>query len=186
MAKINWKAKAEMIVEQEEQELKIAQEREIAEAIPAMIKAVRELVKVSDLTAEELQSIVGLYPQWYKGTNYVENQLVRNEGILYRVIIGHPSQDHFRPEFTPTLYTPVTPPDTIAEWVQPTGSENAYNIGAQVEYIGFIWTSKIVGNTTEPNKDGGLHQWKLSSLSNLKSQQYPHGSLGIIFDLYIK
>lgn len=43
-----------------------------------------------------------------------------------------------------------TEPEEWPEWVQPTGSHDAYNIGDKVTFNGKHYTSKIDGNTWSP------------------------------------
>lgn len=51
-------------------------------------------------------------------------------------------------EETPT--EPETPAETIADFVQPTGAHDAYNIGDKVRFEGKIYESLINGNTYSP------------------------------------
>lgn len=51
---------------------------------------------------------------------------------------------------TPVESEPDTPTETIPEFVQPTGAENAYNIGDKVRFEGKIYESLINGNTYSP------------------------------------
>jgi len=73
------------------------------------------------------------------------------EGSLYKVNSPHTTQSDWTPDVATSLFTVVTPPGVIAEWVQPTSAENAYNIGAQVTFEGVIYESTINANTTSPS-----------------------------------
>ena len=59
-----------------------------------------------------------------------------DDNILYlwRCEQTHTTQSDWRPKDTPALWTKVAYPGTIPVWVQPTGAQDAYNIGDQVHY----------------------------------------------------
>ena len=46
------------------------------------------------------------------------------------------------------------PPPEIEPWVQPTGTQDAYNMGDQVTHNGATWTSTVDANTWEPGVFG--------------------------------
>ena len=45
---------------------------------------------------------------------------------------------------------------TIADWIQPTGSHDVYNLGDKVKYAGKVWRSTIAANVWAP----GVHGWE--------------------------
>lgn len=85
------------------------------------------------------------------------------EGVVYVCV-----QSHIRtgddPATIPALFTPARA--QASPWVQPTGAQDAYGIGDRVTHDnpndgGAIWLyeSTIVGNTTEPGRDGTFDRW---------------------------
>lgn len=115
---------------------------------------IRELVKkyvlINSLTAEELQSVVGLYPEFIVGKAYAINEICSYAGVLYRVVQAHTSQGDWLPAAVPALYTPYTPPGQVAAWRQPTGAQDAYNIGDKVLFNGKVYESLINANVWSP------------------------------------
>lgn len=77
------------------------------------------------------------------------------DGKLYKVLQNHTSQPDWLPGEAVSLYVEVTPPGVIAEWVQPTGAHDAYDVGAQVTWNGHKWENTIPANTYEP----GVYGW---------------------------
>ena len=88
------------------------------------------------------------------------------DGIIYKSIYGtyeNPTELLYPPEETVALFvkdgeeTPTEPEeptgDEYTECVQPTGSHDAYGIGAKVTYNGKKYISQIEGNTTIPGSD---------------------------------
>lgn len=115
--------------------------------------ATRELVKSGELSAEDLQKIAPLYPDWQVGVEYKIDDIVNFEGILYKVIQAHTSQSDWTPDVAVSLFVSTLAEGEIGEWVQPTGAHDAYNKGDQVLYKDRIWTSLIDANTTVPDGD---------------------------------
>ncbi len=97
-----------------------------------------------------------LYPLWSGASiPYTLNQLVQafnasNVLTLYKCVQAHTSQATWTPPSVPALFTVVAPSGTVLAWVQPTGAQDAYPIGAKVTYSGFTWKSGISANTTKP------------------------------------
>lgn len=82
---------------------------------------------------------------WYdvKDTFYYNGQ-------LYEVIQAHKSQADWLPDSTPALYKAAVLPNEVAEWVQPTGAHDAYNIGDKVLFNGSTYESLINANVWSP------------------------------------
>lgn len=121
-----------------------------AEAILAALVTLRE-----SATGEQALSVPVLYPAWRSGVDYAVGTRVRYNGILYRVLQAHSSQESWTPEAAPSLFAQVLipDPDTVPDWVQP-DSTNAYSEGDQVRHNGKTWTSDIDGNIWEPGQYG--------------------------------
>jgi hypothetical protein len=113
------------------------------------------LVTLEELSQEEIDELIGLYPLYRVSVWYDVGFVFNYEGTLYRVIQAHTTQQDWEPPTTPALYVVVTPPGTIAPWVQPTGAHDAYNMGDRVSHNGKIWESTINANVWEP----GVHGW---------------------------
>ena len=127
---------------------KFAQERKSARLASQI--ATRKLIKQGDLTDKEMLGLVGIYPEWQEDMLYKVGDLVAYHGKLYEVIQVHTSQADWLPNEVPALYKPTVPENVIPEWVQPTGSHDAYNIGDKVTYQGQVYESLINGNVWSP------------------------------------
>lgn len=100
-----------------------------AHALRAMI------VKASaSLPDEDALEAVELFPLWVAGVAYEVDQRIRYEDKLYRCVQAHTSQIGWEPPTVPALWTEVAKPGEIPVWRQPTGAQDAYNIGDLVHY----------------------------------------------------
>jgi len=59
-------------------------------------------------------------------------------------------QEDWVPSELPALYLSMMPENVIPEWVQPTGSHDAYNKGDKVIFEGEVYECIIDGNTWSP------------------------------------
>ena len=115
---------------------------------PFIEKAAISLDDADALEAKEL------YPQWSgNGVGYFADDRIRYEGVLYKVLQPHVSQESWTPTAAPSLYTKVLIPDpeVIPEWEQP-GSTNAYMIGDKVMFNGQTYESVIDNNIWSPER----------------------------------
>lgn len=123
---------------------------------------IRELVKkyvlINSLTTEELQSIVGLYPEFKVGKAYAINEVCSYAGVLYKVVQAHTSQADWLPGATLSLFTPYVPAGIVADWKQPTGSSDAYKKGDRVSFNGKVYESLIDANVW--SQEGYPAGWK--------------------------
>jgi len=73
-------------------------------------------------------------------------------GITYEVIQEHMSQIDWTPPATLNVLwkTVGGGPGDIPQWVQPTGAQDAYNIGDQVIFENSVWESVINANVWSP------------------------------------
>lgn len=102
---------------------------------------------------------VELFPAWTLDTAYKAGQRVRCEDKLYRCEQAHTSQSDWTPPKTPALWTEVSKPGEIPVWRQPTGAQDAYNLGDRVRYPdagGDVWVSTVDNNVWEP----GVYGWE--------------------------
>ena len=124
--------------------------REFRKRIDASLQATRKLIRVDELSEDELTEMIDLYPQFEIGKSYLVDDVFKYEGKLYKIIQAHTSQDDWRPDELPALYPNLMPDNIIPEWVQPTGGHDAYNIGDRVIFEGKVYESIIDGNTWSP------------------------------------
>jgi len=128
--------------------------RERAYAIRQMI--VKASASLNDTDALEA---IELFAPWRPGTAYAADQRLRYGDKLYRVVQAHTSQTDWTPDAAPALYTEVAKPGEIPVWRQPTGAQDAYNIGDKVHYpdeTGDVWVSTAENNVWEP----GVYGWE--------------------------
>lgn len=72
---------------------------------------------------------------------------------LYKVVQAHTSQEDWKPDATPALYTAIGL--NLAGhpmWSKPTGAHDAYNKGDIVSYNEKLYRSLIDGNTWSPEE----------------------------------
>jgi hypothetical protein len=113
---------------------------------------VKSLVKLRRLVTDEVSlQVSNLYPSWKAGVSYFIDDRVLYNGILYKVIIPHDSQESWTPDVSPSLFAKVltSDADVILEWEQPE-STNAYMINDKVYYNGKIYVSTIDHNIWSP------------------------------------
>lgn len=133
--------------------------REFRKMIEGNINATRQLVRVDDLTVEELQDIIGIYDRYILDHNYKTKDIFRFKGELFEVISDHTSQADWVPNELPAIYKAFMPEDIIDIWVQPLGGHDSYSKGDKVIYEGLVYVSIVDNNVWEPT----VHGWKLNS-----------------------
>lgn len=114
----------------------------------------------ASLTDEDALDGIELFPAWALGVAYAADTRIRYEGKLYRVVQSHTSQADWLPDSTPALYTEVAKPGEIPVWKQPTGAQDAYNMGDLVHYPdadGPVYRSTVDANVWEP----GVYGWEV-------------------------
>ena len=99
-------------------------------------------------------ALVELFPLYKADTAYAVGDRFQCAGKLYRVIQAHTSQADWFPPDLPALYTEISV-EECPEWVQPTGAQDAYPLGAKVMHNGKRWTSDVDANVWEP----GVYGW---------------------------
>ena len=95
-----------------------------------------------------------LFPEWQTGADYVTDYRVQYNGLLYRCVQAHTAQDNWTPKNAPALWARVSI-DEYPEWIQPTGSQDAYKTGDKVKHADKRWISIVDNNTWEP----GVYGW---------------------------
>lgn len=117
---------------------------------PLIVKASASLSDTDALEAVELFAV------WATDTLYEVGARVSYEGTLYKCLTAHTSQTTWTPDASPSLWVRVDDPSIEwPEWVQPTGSTDAYAKGAKVSHNGKHWISDVDGNVWEP----GVAMW---------------------------
>jgi len=154
MDKVTWvvidKTPEELAAEKEA-ELNAKDENFDIPAVKRMLqKTIEQAVDFDSLSVQDIEDLVTIYPQWREGKSYIIDDKVVYDTTLYRVVQAHTSQSDWTPDITPALFTPYTPPGQVADWVQPTGAQDAYNIGDRVLFEGHIYESLINANTWSP------------------------------------
>lgn len=116
------------------------------------------IVKASaSLSDTDALQAVELFKRWNgDGQEYVVDERVSDDGILYKVLQDHTSQSSWKPKDSPSLFVRVDDPSIEwPEWIQPVGSTDAYAKGAKVSHNGKHWISDVDGNVWEP----GVAMW---------------------------
>lgn len=77
-------------------------------------------------------------------------------GVIYDVVQPHTTRIGYEPSVTPALWTVSLDQGdgNKPEWVQPTGAQDAYPLGAQVTKDGLCYESAIEANVFEPGGTG--------------------------------
>ena len=87
---------------------------------------------------------------------YAAGDRVCYDGTLYKCLQDHTAQATWTPADSPSLWVRVDDPSVeYPDWVQPTGSTDAYRIGAKVSHNGKHWINTLDYNTYEP----GVYGW---------------------------
>ena len=108
-------------------------------------------VSLPDADATEVPE---LFPSWKTDTDYVIGDRRQYNGILWKCIQAHHSQDDWTPDIAVSLWA-RTSADEYPEWIQPTGASDAYAKGDKVSHNEKHWQSDIDGNVWEP----GVYGW---------------------------
>ena len=143
-----------MVVFNMTHEERLAKAIELNKAIVAGKKvgtiATADLIRQDAISVEDMKELVALSPDYEAGKAYAVGELIEYNNDLYEVIQAHTSQADWLPDALPALYKAKTVVAVIPEWVQPTGSHDAYNIGDKVLFEGQIYESLINANTYSP------------------------------------
>lgn len=125
------------------------------------IRAIME-AQAASLTDDVALSVPEMFPKWSDSAEYVADDRVRYQGVLYRCLQPHTSQATWTPTDAPSLWARVLIPDPemIPEWVQPE-STNPYMKGDKVTHNGQTWASTIDNNVWEPGAIGTEGLWEV-------------------------
>ena len=129
--------------------------RDFRRKIEANLNATRKLIRVDEISEEELNELVELYEPWKIGMTFTGNDvgtLINYEGQLYKILQPHTTQGDWLPSNTPSLYSEMYPEEVIGEWKQPQGEHDAYNKGDKVIFNDKVYESTIDANTWSPSE----------------------------------
>lgn len=118
--------------------------------------------KLAEMTDEEVLEKIALVKEWKPRVDYTQNELVKHESVIYRVIKGITAETNIMfPSAVPSEYEDLTkklPQEdgSLPLWVQPLGAHDSYILGAKVQHNGKNWESTADNNTWEP----GIYGWK--------------------------
>lgn len=107
------------------------------------------------LTDEQAEQVPDAFPPWSVGKAYKVGDRVRYDGVLYKCVQAHTSQEGWEPPSAVSLWSRIGEPAEYPEWIQPTGAHDAYAKGDKVSHAGKHWSSDIDANTYEP----GVYGW---------------------------
>lgn len=107
-----------------------------------------ELAIIEDEVALVIPEV---FPVWSgNSVEYNKDERVTYNGVLYKVITAHTSQESWTPTDAPSLFVKVIVQEgEILDWEQPT-AENAYKKGDKVRYNGKVYESLIDNNVWSP------------------------------------
>ena len=128
--------------------------REFRKLINANLNATRKLIRVDELSEDELLDMIDLYESYKVGKSYKTDDIFKYEGKLYKVIQEHTSLENWVPSELPALYLNMMPENVIPEWRQPTGSHDSYSIGDKVVFEDEVYISTVDGNVWVPGEYG--------------------------------
>lgn len=129
---------------------RIEKAMQFRQKIAANLDATRKLVRVDELTEDELIEMIDLYDGYKIDKFYKVGDVFQYNDKLYKVIQEHTSLASWVPSELPALYLNLLPEHIIPEWKQPTGAHDSYDIGDKVIFEGSVYESLINGNTYSP------------------------------------
>lgn len=118
---------------------------------------------VASVPNEVASTIPEVFPVWLASSvKYKTGEKVSYNGVLYKVLQDHTSQESWKPDVAPSLFAKVltSTDNTPKTWVQP-DSTNSYKKGDRVTYNGKTYESTIDNNVWSP--DGYPAGWKVVS-----------------------
>lgn len=114
------------------------------------LRPIIEQAVSSALNDETALQSIPLFPAWKAGISVNKDERYQYNGLLYKVVQAHTTQADWTPDQTPALWVVVS----LEEWpefVQPSGSHDAYNTGDKITYNGQHYICKIDGCVWTPD-----------------------------------
>lgn len=130
--------------------------KEFRKEFEASKKVARKYVLATEIPADELADLIGLYDEWKPSLSVKVGERYRHADKLYEVIEDHTTQADWTPDKVPALFKEVTPSEDeteteiIPEFKQPTNAEDSYNTGDKVIFNGKVYESLIDNNAYSP------------------------------------
>lgn len=118
--------------------------------------------QTAEMTDEQIIKYPDFVEKWQAGKTYEAGKRLEYNGVIYKVLTEHTSQEGWTPPESPSLFAKVLIPDenVIPEWEQP-DSTNGYAKGDKVTHNGKIWESTTDNNVWEPGATGSENLWKI-------------------------
>lgn len=111
-------------------------------------------VAIGYLDDDEAETVTVLFENWQSGVFYEVGDRRQYDGLLYRCVQAHTSQEEWQPPNVPALWV-RTSTEEWPEWIQPTGAHDAYSAGDKVTHNEKHWISDVDNNIWEP----GVYGW---------------------------
>ena len=106
---------------------------------------------VQNMNDDQALNCMSIFPLWKEGVTYSEGNRVQYKDKLYKVLQDHTSQSDWTPDTATSLYVEISDPNIeYPEFVQPTGSHDAYAKGTKVTFEGKHYISLIDANVYSP------------------------------------
>lgn len=105
------------------------------------------------LTDEQALEVPLVFDEFEVGKGYEVGKRILYQGVLYKVITSHTSQETWTPDISPSLFAPIineTIDGSIPEWKQP-DSTNAYMTGDRVIFEEKEYESLVDNNVWSPS-----------------------------------
>jgi hypothetical protein len=103
----------------------------------------------TSLSDEQGLELITLFELWTIKP-YAVSDRVRHGDNLYKCAQAHTAQADWAPDIAPALWTRISV-EEYPQWVQPTGAQDAYQIGDKVTFGGNRYVSLINANTWSPS-----------------------------------
>ena len=122
--------------------------------------AIRRIIEQAAASLDDTAALEApeLFAAWAADTEYAVGDRRRDtsNGLLYKCVQAHTSQEGWEPVNTPALWARVAEPgEEWPEWIQPTGAQDAYAKGDKVSYNEKHWISDVDSNVWAP----GVYGW---------------------------
>lgn len=120
---------------------------------PTTLQAEEYKTVIKGVSDDVALLIPEVYPVWSADSvEYKKDDRVTYNGVLYKVLTAHTSQETWKPDVSPSLFVKVISSISgeIPEWQQPS-ADNAYMKGDKVRYNGKIYESLIDNNVWAPD-----------------------------------
>lgn len=123
----------------------------ITELVKCNLKATKYLNELQSISDGVALFLLPYFPQWKVNEQYNTGDRILYKNLLYKVLQDHTSQENWKPDISPSLFTKVIRQvgENIPEWQQPS-AENAYMKGDKVRFNDKIYESLIDNNVWNP------------------------------------